>query len=382
MNVLSPAIAANFAAISYESLDKRGLRANPYFERISSLFSFESESIKGVSGSILERVFNHSTNFGCIAKGKKGAYEDDYVLALRGTAKIRDVVTDLHCGLSTCSNNQPVHAGFNHTFNSFKNQLELYFKQSTKKKLNIHVVGHSLGGALANLAANWLKQRFGANVKLYTFGAPRVGYNSFAVKTESATDNSIYRCVHAADPVPLVPVWPFMHTEQEYILHGAATITPKAHSMTKETPGYLHTASNFKSYSAINKGMEKRIQEEVRLDYDRRLECSRTSKWARKIGAALITHLRETGKLYAIQNHFSNALTVYDQIAKALADSIDFSKNCTKDVKGILGHMLTFCGYPFQVISFTYASIRHILQLMLKNIFALAGEALALAKPS
>ncbi|MFY4174791.1 hypothetical protein ACOQIX_27940, partial [Klebsiella pneumoniae] len=79
MNVLSPAIAANFAAISYESLDKRGLRANPYFERINSLFSFESESIKGVSGSILERVFNHSTNFGCIAKGKKGIFEGDYV---------------------------------------------------------------------------------------------------------------------------------------------------------------------------------------------------------------------------------------------------------------------------------------------------------------
>ena len=68
--------------------------------------------------------------------------------------------------------------------------------------------------------------------------------------------------------------------------------------------------------------------------------------------------------------------------AKALADSIDFSKNCTKDIKGILGHILTFCGYPFKVISFTYASIRHILQLMLKNIFALAGEAIALAKPS
>lgn len=58
MNILSPAIAANFATISYENLDKRGLRANPYFEKISPLFSFESESIKGVSGSIIERVLN------------------------------------------------------------------------------------------------------------------------------------------------------------------------------------------------------------------------------------------------------------------------------------------------------------------------------------
>lgn len=106
--------------------------------------------------------------------------------------------------------------------------------------------------------------------------------------------------------------------------------------------------------------MERLIQEEVRLDYGKRLECSRTSRWARKIGAALITYLRDTGKLYAIQNHYTNTLTVYDQIAKALTDSIDLSKNYTSDVKGILGYMLAFCGYPFKAISFTYASIRHI----------------------
>ncbi|UJX26381.1 lipase family protein [Pseudoalteromonas sp. CF6-2] len=381
MKTLSPAIAANFAAIAYELLDKQPLIAtNPYVERVNSLFTLESEPVQGVSGSVLERMFNHKTEFGCIAKGKKGLFEGDYVLALRGTAKMRDVITDLNCGLSTCSNSQPVHAGFNHTFNSFRKQLEQFFSKKASKKLNIHVVGHSLGGALANLAANWLKNHFGANVKLYTFGAPRVGYHSFAIQTEAATNNHVYRCVHAADPVPLVPVWPFMHTEQEYILNGAATITPKAHSMTDQTPGYLHTASNFKSYAAINKGMEKRIQEEVRLDYDKRLECSRTSRWARKIGAALITYLRDTGKLYAIQNHYTNTLTVYDQIAKALTDSIDLSKNYTSDVKGILGYMLAFCGYPFKAISFTYASIRHILKLMLKNVFSLAGQAIALTK--
>jgi hypothetical protein len=377
MNVLSPEIAASHAAIAYDSLNKGGVTFSLYYENVSSYFSFESSLVKGVSGSILERIFNHSTNFGCIAKGK-GIYEGEYVLALRGTAKIRDVITDLHCGLSTCSNNQPVHVGFNHTFNSFKGQLERYFSQQGQGELKVHVVGHSLGGALANLAANWLKQHFKAEVKLYTFGAPRVGYDAFALKTESAMD--IYRCVHAADPVPLVPVWPFMHTNKEYILNGAATVTPKAHSMTEETPGYLHTASQFKSYDDVNIDSEKRIQEEVRLDYEKRLNCKRTHKWARKIGSALITHLRDTGKLYAIQNQLTNTLTIYDQIAKALTDNITLFKEYTKDVEGILGHMLAFCGFPYKVISYTYAGIRYILQLMIKTVFQLAGEALAFVK--
>ncbi|WP_067012456.1 lipase family protein [Marinomonas spartinae] len=63
---------------------------------------------------------------------------------MRGTAKNRDAITDLNYDLSTCSNNQPVHVGFNHTFNSFKGQLERYFSQYSQGELKMHVVGHSL----------------------------------------------------------------------------------------------------------------------------------------------------------------------------------------------------------------------------------------------
>ena len=46
-------------------------------------------------------------------------------LPYEGTEKKREIITDLHCGVSTCTNRQPVHAGFNNTFNSLKQQLEL-----------------------------------------------------------------------------------------------------------------------------------------------------------------------------------------------------------------------------------------------------------------
>ncbi len=76
------------------------------------------------------------------------------------------------------------------------------------KLLNIHCVGHSLGGALATLAANWLKSfpEVNAKVHLYTFGAPRVGGKSFSMNATQRLD-SIFRCVNGADPVPKVPVY-------------------------------------------------------------------------------------------------------------------------------------------------------------------------------
>nr|WP_274054955.1 hypothetical protein [Thalassomonas haliotis] len=39
----------------------------------------------------------------------------------------------------------------------------------------MHCVGHSPGGALAALTADWIKAGFGKTVYLYTFAAPRVG---------------------------------------------------------------------------------------------------------------------------------------------------------------------------------------------------------------
>ena len=382
MNTLNPEAAALFASIAYDSDDMISLKGSEYYQFLQNSFTFENDTLKGVSGGILERIFKHATPFGCVAKGKAGPFKDEFVVALRGTDRRRDIITDVHCGVSTCLNGQPVHAGFNHTFNSIKQQLETYFKQASKESktgLKIHVVGHSLGGALANLATNWLKQRFKANVKLYTFGAPRVGYPSFALKTVTATNNGIYRCVHAGDPVPLVPVWPFVHTEDEYILHGAPSITPRAHSMTEQTPGYLYTASAFSSYAAVNKGKEARLKQQVKLDYNNRLQAKPTTRWARVIGEAIMTHLAESGKLHAIQADISNTLTVYDKIARVLTNSIDISKGRADDVKGILGHILAFCGLPFKAVELTYKFIRYALGLMLDTLLKMAKRALSAA---
>ena len=69
-----------------------------------------------------------------------------------------------------------------------------------------HLTGHSLGGALAIATAALLGQLQLAPVTLTTFGAPCVGSTTFA---DAVADVPGLRYRHGADPVPLVPVWPY-----------------------------------------------------------------------------------------------------------------------------------------------------------------------------
>jgi hypothetical protein len=73
--------------------------------------------------------------------------------------------------------------------------------------------GHSLGGALATLAA----VHYGGRCHLYTFGAPRVGDTNFV---KSLPESSL-RVVNSGDPVPLLPpsIRPFIK-ESETFVHG------------------------------------------------------------------------------------------------------------------------------------------------------------------
>jgi hypothetical protein len=87
------------------------------------------------------------------------------------------------------------------------------------------VVGHSLGGAVATLAAAYLRAG-GIPTELYTYGAPRVGNEEFA-NFVSRQAGGHYRITHGADPVPKVPPFAFgyRHTTPEYWLNGGSSRT-------------------------------------------------------------------------------------------------------------------------------------------------------------
>ena len=65
----------------------------------------------------------------------------------------------------------------------------------------IVITGHSLGGALAILAAADLVPYYGRIHSIYTFGQPRIGNQQFAEWFQNLHQNT-FRIVHYADVVP------------------------------------------------------------------------------------------------------------------------------------------------------------------------------------
>lgn len=75
----------------------------------------------------------------------------------------------------------------------------------TSKERKLWVTGHSLGGALALLAAWRFQQNFLAVHEVYTFGAPMVGNEAAAAAFQREFPGKIHRFVNDLDPVPLLP---------------------------------------------------------------------------------------------------------------------------------------------------------------------------------
>ena len=170
MSVLSPGMASQLALTAYkakvETFDISLLDAS--FERaVGKHFEFglTQGHIQAVSGGILSHLFHRKIGFGLIGRGRDDShYKGDHVIAIRGTGCARDVLTNLHCGLSGSAGGLLAHAGFNKTFASMIPSLDSHFSASSSRGGTVHCVGHSLGGALAGLTADWLKSKYSYHV--------------------------------------------------------------------------------------------------------------------------------------------------------------------------------------------------------------------------
>lgn len=115
------------------------------------------------------------------------------VLAFRGTQDMEDVFTDLNLAQIQCTAIDQgcglVHAGFMDLYNRYSSQIKGLVDASDKKPLVI--VGYSLGGALATLAALELSVERPATPihALITLASPRVGDGKFV--------SDVYTHVHA-----------------------------------------------------------------------------------------------------------------------------------------------------------------------------------------
>jgi triacylglycerol lipase len=152
------------------------------------------------------RAFDHGSTQAFLFTGT-----DRCIVAFRGTEKLLDDwLADLDARQDPApwglSENVKVHAGFHRALEAVWADL---FGALDAVRSPIWFTGHSLGGALAILAAYRLHHCESASghtvAGVYTFGQPRVGNESLATLCSAELAQRIFRYVNASDIVPLVP---------------------------------------------------------------------------------------------------------------------------------------------------------------------------------
>ena len=125
------------------------------------------------------------------------------IIIIRGTANKSNVQSDIDVRLvDDARTGIKLHKGFRDVAVTIMQIID------TTKTLEhtVHVTGHSLGGAVAQIIGMWLHKR-GKNVQVYSYGSPKVSNQVL-----SGGQPTHWRVVRRSDPIPFTPPWPYRHT--------------------------------------------------------------------------------------------------------------------------------------------------------------------------
>ncbi|TAQ83441.1 hypothetical protein B7494_g8232 [Chlorociboria aeruginascens] len=153
------------------------------------------------------------------------------VLSLRGTYSLENYIEDIEFLFVPCDDLVAgclAEAGFYGNFLSIYSLVLPTIEDLTSRypSYKLIITGHSLGAAVATLAAGYLREA-GYPCDLYTYGSPRVG-NDILADFVTAQQGVTARTTHLDDPVPRLPplLLGYRHTSPEYWLaDGTATTT-------------------------------------------------------------------------------------------------------------------------------------------------------------
>lgn len=243
----------------------------------------------------------------------------------------------------------PVHCGFHHCFSSMLPKILTFFNTRKGHVKVVHCIGHSLGGAVASLAADWVAKILKYPTRLYTFGAPRVGTDWFIKSTTSSIGAmNMYRVYHRTDPVPMVPLYPFMHApykEVGYYIFSAQPLTSGAAHFMKN---YQDSVSG-KSWKQINEVPEQpyTVESAIEAWLKSRSPVDTTSPtfW-RWMDAALIYVIKKVAMkaILGLQSAFIGLFTLADRIAYILAKGIDLAENISIWVEHLMRKLMQALG--------------------------------------
>lgn len=341
-----------------------------------------AKTIGGSTGSnLLGRV---KTGFGYMLQFERGG-KKHLVIAIRGTRPelgYPDLLTDVNISIGRhFPGIGPVHSGFYDTYKSLMPTLSASTDVIHAADV-VHCVGHSLGGAVANLVAIFVAKK-GANVKLYTFGAPRVGLKSASYDKKMNAllgEDNIYRVSHNLDPIPMIPIAPYIHVhphikDKNNLFLGSpiASISMDNH----DTNNYISSVGS-KTWDAV------RAASLAEIDMDKHYfqSWSNDENWLKRSlgiagnkGMAILLRILR-GMLATTGEVVTGIATVFDLIALALKSGIKFVSNIWSAAVKFIGECARVVGLGVEI---SQSALKRLLDKMMAELKITAKLAIATA---
>lgn len=249
------------------------------------------------------------------------------VVAFRGTESLRDWLTDLDAR-STDRPYGAIHNGFYNAYQVVSRPLTGFLGSGDLGGRKLWITGHSLGGALAVIAAAEFVGKYPVT-GLHTFGQPRVGFAEFQTFMNGNFADNFFRFVNDDDIVPRVP--PFyrhagklMHFDASGDLQAARVLTTRDAATTEPPP---LSEAEFEQLKAQIEELEATA---------RRLEAAGPAA-ARDLAPADV-EIVERGLFPSVRDH---SLARYIAAVQGYADNPD-REHTHRDVAGVDG---TFDGF-------------------------------------
>jgi len=367
---LSPEMASILADSAYATLGSPTPAFDAAREAGGSRSAFDvgaSSVFTGITG------FGVSSNFGYCAFGSTPQRQGECLISVRGTDLIGDWLTDARLSGTRGPNGHMVHKGFRKLNDVILPQVKRALKN--KNPSAIHIVGHSLGGAVATLLADSLKDH--SKLYLYTFGAPRAGsINHAAYLTNKLGVQNIYRVYHDTDPVPMVPIFPYGHcpaADHGYMLKGTGmVISPGAHSMS------LYKRNAKASWSSMQTVAHRRFSLETVDDVLQQAGAIPggylSSLLMRLIVKALSMIMDAAGMTAGLA--LLGTATIADQIAYVLSRGVAMVGATADLLERLIHQIMRFVGIAVnKAVSFTATFLKWLTEKLFATMMMLARQA-------
>ena len=352
----------------------------------------------GLSGANLGSVFSAVTGmgtrsgFGYLLHFTKGGTRHA-VIATRGTRPelgAPDILTDLRAAMTGFGDYGLVHKGFKKTFDTVATSLQGADHKAVMDADVVHCVGHSLGAAVATLVAAHYAS-LGKQVKLYTFGSPRVGAGpTYAAMHQRIGKDNIFRVAHDLDPVTLIGPFPYIHVNPSPSDPNNFTIpspTRQLFSTANHDMGEYIKSVGYDSQASWSdaRGKAQMTDHDNAVLAKMLLHKDSNPGWVEYASAKTLTLLFKlfSHVLKKISTALILGLSALDLLAEALMTGLYKAAALAGEVYQLLCYAAKWAGIQLSAgADFTAQIIRSLLEAMMRQLQALAIKSVIFATRS